>query len=147
MANGYASEQRKLNLERSRAVSLRRVAERPVEAALKGGKIGNLGAFALVAFGLAVDGVQILLELVPGIGTGINSLITFFAALIVGFSLYLFRGMGIRDLTPLFGGSAVEIIPIPFLSMLPAFTAGIAAILIQDRLGSFAPIIKKLKGK
>lgn len=113
--------------------------------------IGNATAIFLIAVAVVVDGIQFLLTLTV-LGSVLSTLVTFFASImffLVFFLLgvkYTGKGGGVK-LASMLGASITELVP--FLNAIPAWTAGVVAIIIQERIkeaqeNNTAPDPKKL---
>lgn len=99
-------------------------------------KISNLSATFIIGVAVLVDGIQFLLTLTV-LGSLLSVLLTFFAS--VGFFLFFLllgvkytgKGGGVK-LFSMLGASVAELIP--FINAIPAWTAGVVAIIVQERM-------------
>lgn len=99
-------------------------------------KIGNVTAIFLISVAVVVDGIQFLLTLTV-LGSILSTLVTFFAS-IMFFLVFLLLGVkytgkgGGVKLASMLGASVTELVP--FLNAVPAWTAGVVAVIVQERL-------------
>ena len=99
-------------------------------------KIDNLTAIFLIGCAVLVDGIQFLLTLTV-LASLLSSLLTIVAS--IGFFLVFFL-LGVKytgksggvKLFSMLTASVVELVP--FLGAIPAWTAGVVAVIIQERI-------------
>ena len=106
--------------------------------------LSNTIAGLVICAALFVDLLQVLVNIIPFVGIVLAKLIGLGAGM--GFALWLqFQGeLNWRTLKWLCGSGALEILPIPWLDLLPAWTAGIVLIVIMLKWGGKAPLVGKL---
>ena len=95
--------------------------------------IGVIGNFFLTATAVAVDGIQFLFTWLPAVGLVINTIISFFTAIvfIIWFSYWNVSFLDGKYAIRGFSGLIAEIIPV--LSTFPAWTIVIIWILTANR--------------
>lgn len=98
----------------------------------------------VICTALFVDSLQLLINLIPFVGTVLAKFISIGA--IMGFSFYLLTigELNWKNACWLLGFGSIEILPVPWLELLPGWTAGMAIILLKKKLGSKVPIAGKL---
>ena len=93
---------------------------------------------------LFVDSLQWLVNLIPLAGIVLAKLLSIGA--IMGFGLFLYTQgeLDWKNGMWLLGFGTIEILPIPWLELLPAWTAGMATIMLKGRFGNKVPLVGKV---
>ena len=95
----------------------------------------------VICAALFVDSLQWLVNLIPLAGIVLAKLLSLGA--IMGFGLFLYTQgeLNWKNGMWLLGFGTIEILPIPWLELLPGWTAGMATILLKKKFGNKVPLV------
>lgn len=112
-------------------------------------KIQNIEWFLMIGLAVAIDIINIVLAMIPLVGFLFNKLISIFAWLTfwLWFKLKGAAGIKVRSKSLLAFGGISEVMPVPFLSALPFWTATIVGIMVKNKIKSMPLIGAGLKNK